>query len=164
MAEALGTVGVPSAQGKMRVQQIWHWLYVRGATDFDAMTSVSKELRAVLDAHFTLARPEVVAEQISVDGTRKVASAAARRHAGERPHEVECVYIPRPTAARSASRARSAARSPARSATPARSDWCAILRRARSSARSWSRATGWEIGWERAARKAGTGSAWSPTS
>ena len=71
LAEALGTVGVPSAQGKMRAQQIWHWLYVRGATRFDEMSSVSKELRAVLGAHFTLARPEVVAEQISVDGTRK---------------------------------------------------------------------------------------------
>ena len=40
LAEALGTVGVPSAQGKMRAQQIWHWLYVRGATRFDEMSSV----------------------------------------------------------------------------------------------------------------------------
>ena len=94
LAEALGTVGVPSAQGKMRAQQIWHWLYVRGATRFDEMSSVSKELRAVLDAHFTLARPEVVAEQISVDGTRKWLLRLPGEHAGERPHEVECVYIP----------------------------------------------------------------------
>ena len=35
------------------------------------MTSVSKDLRAELDKHFTVARPEVVAEQISADGTRK---------------------------------------------------------------------------------------------
>jgi 23S rRNA (adenine2503-C2)-methyltransferase len=94
LADALGTVGVPSAQGKMRAQQIWHWLYVRGATRFDEMSSVSKELRAVLDAHFTLARPEVVAEQISVDGTRKWLLRLPGEHAGERPHEVECVYIP----------------------------------------------------------------------
>ena len=78
----------------MRVQQIWHWLYVRGAQSFDQMTSVSKELRALLDAHYTLARPEVVAEQVSVDGTRKWLLRLPGEVAGERPHEVECVYIP----------------------------------------------------------------------
>src|SRR5882672_8415489 len=71
LAEALGTIGVPDAQRKMRAQQIWHWLYVRGATHFEQMSNVSKELQATLDQHFTLARPEVVAEQVSVDGTRK---------------------------------------------------------------------------------------------
>jgi 23S rRNA (adenine2503-C2)-methyltransferase len=94
LAEALAGIGVPAAQRKMRVQQIWHWLYVRGAESFSAMTSVSKELRAALDAHFTLARPEVVAEQTSVDGTRKWLLRLPGEHAGERPHEVECVYIP----------------------------------------------------------------------
>jgi adenine C2-methylase RlmN of 23S rRNA A2503 and tRNA A37 len=78
----------------MRVQQLWHWIYVRGAQDFSQMTSVSKELHAVLDAHYTLARPEVVAEQISVDGTRKWLLRLPGEHEGERPHEVECVYIP----------------------------------------------------------------------
>src|SRR5919197_4885223 len=94
LAEALATVGVPPAQRKMRVQQIWHWLYVRGACDFDAMTSVSKELRAALAANFTLERPEVVAEQISTDGTRKWLLRLPGEHVGERPHEIECVYIP----------------------------------------------------------------------
>jgi 23S rRNA (adenine2503-C2)-methyltransferase len=92
LAAVLGEVGVPAAQRKMRVQQLWHWLYVRGATTFDAMTSVSKELRAALENRFTVARPEVVAEQVSADGTRKW----LLRLPGEnqRPHEVECVYIP----------------------------------------------------------------------
>src|SRR5215831_69738 len=94
LTEALASIGVPAAQRNMRVQQIWHWLYVRGAQSFDEMTSVSKELRALLDAHFTLARPEVVAEQTSVDGTRKWLLRLPGEHAGERPHEVECVYIP----------------------------------------------------------------------
>jgi 23S rRNA (adenine2503-C2)-methyltransferase len=94
LADALGGIGVPAAQRKMRVQQIWHWLYVRGVQDFQAMTSVSKELRAALDGHFTLARPEVVAEQISADGTRKWLLRLPGEHAGENPHEVECVYIP----------------------------------------------------------------------
>jgi 23S rRNA (adenine2503-C2)-methyltransferase len=57
------------------------------------MTTLSKEMRAELDRHFTLARPEIVAEQTSVDGTRKW----LLRLPGEtpdRPHDVECVYIP----------------------------------------------------------------------
>src|SRR5216684_4547667 len=94
LAEALASIGVPAGQRKMRVQQIWHWLYVRGARRFDAMTSVSKELRAMLDEHFTLARPEVVAEQISADGTRKWLLRLPGEHSLERPHEIECVYIP----------------------------------------------------------------------
>ena len=94
LADALGTIGVPEKQRKMRVQQLWNWIYVRGVTRFDAMTSVSKELRAALEARFTLERPEVVAEQVSVDGTRKWLLRLPGEHAGERPHEVECVYIP----------------------------------------------------------------------
>src|SRR5262249_42871072 len=68
--------------------------YVRGVQSFDEMTNVSKELRALLDASFTLARPQVVAEQTSVDGTRKWLLRLPGEHAGEAPHEVECVYIP----------------------------------------------------------------------
>ena len=94
LADALGAIGVPPAQRKMRVQQLWHWLYVRGVSDFEAMTSVSKELRAALAARHTLARPEVVAEQISADGTRKWLLRLPGEHPGENPHEVECVYIP----------------------------------------------------------------------
>jgi 23S rRNA (adenine2503-C2)-methyltransferase len=94
LAQALADIGVPGAQHKMRVQQLWHWIYVRGAQSFDEMTNVSKELRARLDAHYTLARPEVAAEQISVDGTRKWLLRLPGEQATGRPHEVECVYIP----------------------------------------------------------------------
>ena len=94
LAAALGAIGVAPAQQNMRVQQIWHWLYVRGAQSFDQMTNVSKEMRAELEAHYTLARPEVVAEQVSVDGTRKWLLRLPGETPGERPHEVECVYIP----------------------------------------------------------------------
>jgi 23S rRNA (adenine2503-C2)-methyltransferase len=93
LADALGRVGVPEKQRKMRVSQLWHWLYVRGTQDFDAMTSVSKELRATLAQSFTLARPEVVAEQVSADGTRKWLLRLPGETGGA-PHEVECVYIP----------------------------------------------------------------------
>jgi 23S rRNA (adenine2503-C2)-methyltransferase len=94
LTEALASIGVPAVQRKMRVQQIWHWLYVRGARRFEAMTSISRELRAALEEHFTLARPEVVAEQVSADGTRKWLLRLPGEHSLERPHEIECVYIP----------------------------------------------------------------------
>src|SRR5579871_3011371 len=94
LAAALADIGVPAPQRKMRVQQLWHWLYVRGATSFDVMTSVSKELRAALEDRFTIARPEVVAEQVSADGTRKWLLRLPGENPGDRPHEVECVYIP----------------------------------------------------------------------
>ena len=98
LAALLGAVGVAEAQRKMRVQQLWHWIYFRGLTSFEAMTSVSKELRAELAQRFTLDRPEVVAELVSVDGTRKwllrLPGETQGTGIGERPHEVECVYIP----------------------------------------------------------------------
>jgi 23S rRNA (adenine2503-C2)-methyltransferase len=93
LAQALAEIAVPERQRRMRVQQIWHWLYVRGAQDFDAMTTLSKDLRAALAARFTLARPPVAAEQISVDGTRKWLIQLLGEHDAA-PHEVECVYIP----------------------------------------------------------------------
>src|SRR5271155_2541003 len=93
LADALGEIGVPERQRRMRVQQIWQWLYVRGSRDFDAMTTLSKDLRAKLAEHFTLARPEVAAEQVSVDGTRKWLIRLPGEFKGT-PHEVECVYIP----------------------------------------------------------------------
>ena len=94
LADALGSFGVPQAQIKMRVQQLWHWIYFRGVTSFDGMSSVSKDLRAALAERYTLARPEIVAEQVSVDGTRKWLLRLPGEVQGERPHEVECVYIP----------------------------------------------------------------------
>src|SRR5471032_936099 len=65
ISEQLGAIGVAPAQRKMRTQQLWHWIYVRGAKTFDEMTSISKEMRGQLNAHLTVARPEVVAEQVS---------------------------------------------------------------------------------------------------
>jgi 23S rRNA (adenine2503-C2)-methyltransferase len=94
LAAALGELGVPPAQRQMRVRQVWHWLYVRGAASFEAMTSISKELRVELENRFTLARPAMTAEQVSRDGTRKWLLRLPAENPNERPHEVECVYIP----------------------------------------------------------------------
>ena len=88
MREALIEMGTPEKQAKMRVGQIWHWLYFKGVTDFGLMTSLSKTYRAELAEIFTLERPEIVTKQISKDGTRKY----LLRIAGG--HEVEVVYIP----------------------------------------------------------------------
>jgi len=94
LADALGVVSVPEGQRKMRVQQLWHWIYFRGVTDFERMTSVSKELRAGLAERYTLDRPEVVAEQVSVDGTRKWLMRLPGDPDSKLPHEIETVYIP----------------------------------------------------------------------
>ncbi|MQB45349.1 23S rRNA (adenine(2503)-C(2))-methyltransferase RlmN [Rhizobium sp. ICMP 5592] len=93
MGVALKEKGVADKQVKMRVSQLWNWIYVRGVSDFDAMANVSKDMREMLKTHFTIARPEIVEEQVSNDGTRKWLLRFPPRGAG-RPVEVETVYIP----------------------------------------------------------------------
>lgn len=99
LQEKLAEIGVPAREQNMRVNQLWHWIYHRGATSFDAMLNVSKTLRATLDGAFTLDRPEIVSEQISKDGTRKwlirmppVTSQDKGAH--DKGAEIETVYIP----------------------------------------------------------------------
>jgi 23S rRNA (adenine2503-C2)-methyltransferase len=94
LAARLSEIGVPERQQKMRVQQLWHWIYFRGARSFDDMSSVSKETRTGLAERFTVDRPEVVAEQISNDGTRKWLLRLPSGDVMQKAHEVECVYIP----------------------------------------------------------------------
>jgi 23S rRNA (adenine2503-C2)-methyltransferase len=94
LKEALAAAGVPEKQLNMRVTQLWSWIYVRGITRFEDMTDVSKDLRRQLDALYTLDRPEIVSEQISVDGTRKWLLRLAKLGHEARPPEIETVYIP----------------------------------------------------------------------
>ncbi|MBB2960399.1 23S rRNA (adenine(2503)-C(2))-methyltransferase RlmN [Methylobacterium sp. R2-1] len=93
---ALLGIGVPERETRMRVSQIWHWIYVRGAREFAEMTNVGKGLKAQLADHFSLDRPEVVTEQVSRDGTRKwlLRMAPTGAHDHNRGAEIECVYIP----------------------------------------------------------------------
>jgi 23S rRNA (adenine2503-C2)-methyltransferase len=93
LAAALVAIGIPERQVNMRAGQIWNWVYLRGVTDFAAMTNVSKELRGALASAYSLTRPEIVTEQISEDGTRKWLLRFPPRGAG-RPVEIETVYIP----------------------------------------------------------------------
>lgn len=85
---ALIEAGTPERQAKMRVGQVWQWLYHWGRRDFADMTNLAKDYRALLAEHFTIELPELVSRQVSVDGTRKY---LLRISGG---HEVETVYIP----------------------------------------------------------------------
>lgn len=94
----LEAFGVDGRKSNMRANQIWRWLYHYGVTDFDAMTDVSKDLRATLKQHFTLQRPTIVERQVSTDGTRKylirlAGDARTTQDNGYGP-EVEAVFIP----------------------------------------------------------------------
>lgn len=71
LREALAAAGIPEGQAKMRASQIWQWIYNRGVTDFDAMSNIAKDTRALLAEKFVVDRPEVVTAQVSTDGTRK---------------------------------------------------------------------------------------------
>lgn len=88
LREALIEAGTPERQARMRVGQIWQWVYHWGVRDFAQMTNLAKDYRAFLAERFEIALPEVVTRQVSDDGTRKY----LLRIAGG--HEVETVYIP----------------------------------------------------------------------
>ncbi|MFO1247749.1 MAG: 23S rRNA (adenine(2503)-C(2))-methyltransferase RlmN [Alphaproteobacteria bacterium] len=85
---ALVAAGVAEKSARMRVSQLWNWIYVHGAKDFAAMTNLAKDFRQLLEQNFTLDRPEVVTAQLSEDGTRKW---LLKTGAGI---EFETVYIP----------------------------------------------------------------------
>ncbi len=71
-----------------RAKQLWQWIYFRGVTDFNEMSNLSLSLRQKLQETFTITRPKIVAEQISIDKTHKW---LLEFKDGER---VEMVYIP----------------------------------------------------------------------
>ncbi len=80
----LAELGEPA----FRAKQLWQWLYVRGVTDFDAMTDIGKPLRAKLAERFVVGRAELTRHQKSIDGTQKW---LLRFADGQ---EVESVHIP----------------------------------------------------------------------
>jgi len=88
MHEKLLEIGTPEKQVKMRVGQIWQWIYQKGARNFSQMTNLSKQYRELLSNNLTIDVPRVVSKQSSKDGTRKYLLKLAGGH------EVEAVYIP----------------------------------------------------------------------
>jgi 23S rRNA (adenine2503-C2)-methyltransferase len=85
---ALAEAGLDERQAKLRAKQLWHQIYNRGATSFDAMSDIAKPQRAWLVERFVVGRPEVVLEQVSTDGTRKW---LLKTRDG---HDYEMVFIP----------------------------------------------------------------------
>ena len=85
---ALLAAGTPAGQARMRLGQVWQWVYYWGIRDFAQMSNLAKDYRALLAEHFVVELPEVVTRQVSADGTRKY---LVRITGG---HEVEVVYIP----------------------------------------------------------------------
>ncbi|HEX2115932.1 MAG TPA: 23S rRNA (adenine(2503)-C(2))-methyltransferase RlmN [Alphaproteobacteria bacterium] len=67
LTAAMAELGEPA----FRARQLWQWIYVRGATSFEAMTNLGKPLRAKLSERFVVARPDVARLQDSLDGTKK---------------------------------------------------------------------------------------------
>ena len=88
LSRVLQSLGVADKKLKMRVNQLWGWLYTYGVKDFSSMTTISKELREELSLHYTIDRPVISDKQVSQDGTRKY---LFKLHDG---YEIETVYIP----------------------------------------------------------------------
>ena len=88
IAELFAAAGLDAKTAKLRAKQVFHWLYHRGVTEFEAMTDIAKTMRPWLAERFVIGRPEVVTAQHSSDGTRKWLLATADGH------EFEMVFIP----------------------------------------------------------------------
>jgi len=71
-----------------RAKQIWNWIYVVGASSFDQMNNLSRDLKEKLKKEFLLTKPEVSKDHISIDGTRKFLVKFFDQK------EVEAVFIP----------------------------------------------------------------------
>ncbi|MGD9471901.1 MAG: 23S rRNA (adenine(2503)-C(2))-methyltransferase RlmN [Novosphingobium sp.] len=88
IAELFASAGLDTKQARLRAKQVFHWLYHRGVTDFEAMTDIAKTMRPWLGERFVIGRPEVIEAQHSTDGTRKWLLRTADRH------DFEMVFIP----------------------------------------------------------------------
>jgi 23S rRNA (adenine2503-C2)-methyltransferase len=88
LTAALEGTGLEPKPARMRARQLWNWTYVHGARYFASMTNLAKDFRKLMTERFSLARPEIVTQQISEDGTRKF---LLRTGPGI---EFETVYIP----------------------------------------------------------------------
>jgi len=86
--ELFAEAGLDPKQAKLRAKQVFHWLYHRGVTDFEAMTDIAKTMRPWLAERFVIGRPEVIEAQHSTDGTRKWLLRTADGH------DFEMVFIP----------------------------------------------------------------------
>ena len=95
LRDTLMGIGLDEREAKMRASQLWNWIYHNGVTDFDKMSNIQKGFRQKLEDTFLLDRPEIVTEQVSIDGTRKwLFRFRDPKNPLLPPVEVETVYIP----------------------------------------------------------------------
>ncbi|KMS59849.1 50S rRNA methyltransferase [Novosphingobium barchaimii LL02] len=88
ITELFEGAGLDAKAAKLRAKQVYHWLYHRGVTEFDAMTDIAKTMRPWLAQRFVVGRPEIVEAQHSSDGTRKWLLRT------DDAHDYEMVFIP----------------------------------------------------------------------
>ncbi|WP_198302051.1 23S rRNA (adenine(2503)-C(2))-methyltransferase RlmN [Croceicoccus marinus] len=88
IADLFEDAGLDKKQARLRAKQVWHWIYHRGVSEFEAMTDIAKTMRPWLAERFVIARPEIVEAQHSSDGTRKWLLRTADNH------DYEMVFIP----------------------------------------------------------------------
>ncbi|WP_207095334.1 23S rRNA (adenine(2503)-C(2))-methyltransferase RlmN [Novosphingobium sp. PY1] len=88
IAELFEQAGLDAKAAKLRAKQVFHWLYHRGVTEFEAMTDIAKTMRPWLAERFVIGRPDIVEAQHSSDGTRKWLLRTADGH------DFEMVFIP----------------------------------------------------------------------
>ncbi|HTM03344.1 MAG TPA: 23S rRNA (adenine(2503)-C(2))-methyltransferase RlmN [Vicinamibacterales bacterium] len=84
LEDALAARGIQ----RYHARQLYRWIFKRGVSDFDLMTDLSKSLRARLTEEFAIATPQVVKDESSVDGTRKLVLQLAD------DRRIESVFIP----------------------------------------------------------------------
>jgi 23S rRNA (adenine2503-C2)-methyltransferase len=95
LRDTLMGIGLDEREAKMRASQLWNWIYHNGVTDFELMTNIQKGFRQKLADTFLLDRPEIVTEQVSIDGTRKwLFRFRDPKNPLLPPVDVETVYIP----------------------------------------------------------------------
>lgn len=75
-------------QQKFRAAQIWQWIYIKGVRDFASMSNLNKDFRELLGTKFSLDRPAVTQELVSIDGTTKWLLKFPDNN------EIETVFIP----------------------------------------------------------------------
>ena len=87
-------------QKPFRARQLMKWIYKHGVADFDRMTDLARDFRAVLEERAEVRPPEIVTTQVSADGTRKWMLRAPGRADADggagRDQAIEMVFIPEP--------------------------------------------------------------------
>ena len=78
--EALQVYFKEIGEPAFRAKQVYEWLWMKSATDFEEMTNLSKDLRRFLSENFSINAVKVLKSQKSNDGTVKNAFKLSQYH------------------------------------------------------------------------------------